>query len=177
MTKSILIEPSRRRQKEFLTAVERSRKLHGRWVHPPTTPADFDRYIRNCRGSRSRGFWIAADGPDLAGVVTVSEIVRGPFQSAYLGYYAFVPYAGQGYMSRGLGAVITWAFRDEGLHRLEANIQPGNDDSRRLVERLGFALEGFSPGYLKIGGRWRDHERWAIRKENWRTRPEPQGGT
>ncbi len=56
------------------------------------------------------------------------------------------------------------------LHRVEANIQPGNAPSIALVKRLGFELEGMSPRYLKIGGRWRDHERYALRAETWRAR-------
>src|SRR5262249_54230743 len=106
------------------------------------------------------------DGAILA-VVNVSEIVRAAFQSAYLGYYAFRPHAGQGYMTEGLALVLRHAFRSLGLHRLEANIQPGNHPSRALVRGLGFRKEGFSPRYLKIGGRWRDHERWAIVREAW----------
>ena len=69
-------------------------------------------------------------------------------------------------MTRGLEAVLRNAFRVQQLHRLEANIQPGNDDSKALVQRAGFRQEGFSPRYLKIAGRWRDHERWAILAES-----------
>jgi [ribosomal protein S5]-alanine N-acetyltransferase len=100
----------------------------------------------------------------------VSEIVRGNFQSAYLGYYAFTPHARQGLMTEGLTLVVSEAFRRLGLHRLEANIQPSNAASRRLVRRLGFRREGLSRRYLVIAGRWRDHERWAILAEDWRGR-------
>lgn len=99
---------------------------------------------------------------DLVGVSNLNEIVRGNLQSAFLGFYALVPYVGQGLMMEGLREVVRVAFWEVGLHRLEANIQPGNGSSLRLVERLGFAREGLSPGYLKVGGRWRDHERWAL---------------
>ena len=71
-------------------------------------------------------------------------------------------------MTAGLRAVMRRAFGPLGLHRLEANIQPENLSSVALVRRLGFRLEGFSPRYLKIGGRWRDHERWAITREDFR---------
>ena len=78
---------------------------------------------------------------------------------------AFVPHGGCGRMSRGLRAVLGEVFRVHRLHRVEANIQPGNVASRELVRGLGFRQEGFSPRYLKVGGRWRDHERWALTVE------------
>jgi ribosomal-protein-alanine N-acetyltransferase len=120
---------------------------------------------------------VLRESGELAGVINVSEIVRGPFQSAYLGYYAFVPHAGRGYMTEGLALALRWIFGELRLHRVEANIQPGNAASRALARRLGFRREGLSPRYLKVGGRWRDHERWALTVDDWRRqRRGPSGG-
>ena len=101
----------------------------------------------------------------IVGVVDASQVYMGPLRSAYLGYYSFAPFIGLGYMTEGLGLAVRYAFGSMGLHRLEANIQPGNEASIALARRCGFKLEGFSPRYLKIAGRWRDHERWAILAE------------
>ena len=100
------------------------------------------------------------------GVINVSQIFLGAFRSAYLGYYADAHHMGQGYMSEGLRLVLRNAFSKLGLHRLEANIQPANRASVRLVRRAGFRREGFSARYLKVLGRWRDHERWAVTVED-----------
>ena len=163
-----LERPSGRRLDDFLAAVRRSRRLHGAWVAPPATAAAYREYLRRLRSSTQVGHLVChVDSGELVGVVNVSEIVRGNFQSAYLGYYAFTPHAGQGLMAEGLGLAVSDAFGRLGLHRLEANVQPGNERSRRLVRRLGFRREGMSPGYLMIAGRWRDHERWAILTEEW----------
>ena len=110
-------------------------------------------------------------------MININEIVRGVFCSGYLGYYAFVPHNERGYMKKGLDAVLAEAFGRHRLHRLEANIQPDNDPSRALVQRCGFRLEGFSPRYLKLAGRWRDHERWAITKEDWKGQPRKSRST
>ena len=111
---------------------------------------------------------VRTDEGGLAGVINITEIVRGRFSSGYLGYYALAPHNGRGYMRVGLDAVVRRAFGPYRLHRLEANIQPDNERSRVLVQSLGFRREGYSPRYLKIGGRWRDHERWALTIEDWK---------
>jgi len=164
----ILEAPSSKRRDEFLAAVARSRKLHRRWARPPQTVTEFEDHLKRLQTGAHLVNWVCTEDGELAGVININEIVRGVFCSGYLGYYAFVPHNGRGYMSRGLRAVMREAFRHQRLHRLEANIQPENEASRQLVQRCGFRLEGFSPRYLKIAGRWRDHERWAITVEEWR---------
>ena len=104
----------------------------------------------------------------ILGFFNLSQIVARPLQSAYLGYAVGKPFAGQGYMREGIELVLRHAFVTLRLHRVEANIQPGNHASIALARGAGFRREGFSPRYLKIGGRWRDHERWAILAEDWR---------
>ena len=137
-------------------------------MSPPNDQAKFAQYVQSLRNGRRIGFVVVTGRDDIVGVVNVSEIVRGGFQSAYLGYYAFEPFAGRGLLRAGLSLVVARCFGELGLHRLEANIQPDNARSIALVKSLGFSKEGFSPRYLKIGGRWRDHERWALLSDNWR---------
>ena len=150
-------------QHEFLAAVRASRALHRRWTHPPSTPQQFRAYLKRMRQRGNRGFFVRERGTGaLVGVINLSNVVLGPFRSAYLGYYAFSGFERRGLMGEGLSAVVRHAFNSMKLHRLEANIQPGNAASIALVRSCGFAKEGYSPRYLKIGGRWRDHERWAI---------------
>ena len=164
-----LQRPGIRHKEAFLQAVRKSRSLHKGFVSPPANSQDFDKYVHSLRKQSRAGFLVTLDeSGELAGVVNVNEIVLGLFQSAYLGYYAFEPYAGQGLMWQGMQQVIRHCFRDLRLHRLEANIQPENERSIALVRSLGFSKEGYSPKYLKIGGKWRDHERWAIRADQWR---------
>lgn len=158
-------------EKEFLAKVSRSKKLHRPWIDPPENGDSFSAYLARCRTENHIGlFAYSRQHAELAGVININEIVRGLFQSAYLGYYALQPLAGQGYMQEALQLTLAYCFRDLHLHRVEANIQPNNEKSKRLVEGCGFHCEGYSPRYLKIAGRWRDHERWAILVEQWRQR-------
>jgi [ribosomal protein S5]-alanine N-acetyltransferase len=101
----------------------------------------------------------------LVGVINLNNVIRAAFQSAFLGYYAFSPLGGQGLMREGMLLVIQHAFTVLKLHRLEANVQSANLRSIALLRKCGFVREGFSRRYLKVGGRWRDHERWAILRD------------
>jgi len=164
---------------EFLAAVMASRKLHRSWVHPPATPARYASFVRRFGRFPNRdpmlathvGYLVCRASDDaIVGVFNLSEIVRGLFKSAYLGYYAFAPHAGAGYMTEGLGLALRVAFRRLKLHRVEANVQPGNKRSLALVRRAGFVREGYSRRYVRIAGRWRDHVRMALLVEDWRAR-------
>jgi [ribosomal protein S5]-alanine N-acetyltransferase len=160
--------PAARHADALIDAVRRSRGLHRGWVtNAPATREQYRAFLRYSRTPSRISRFVLTGDDDLAGVVNISEIVLGSFRSAYLSYYALEPHQRRGYMRAGVSAMIQLAFREHRLHRLEANIQPENAASRALVRGLGFDLEGYSPRYLKIGGRWRDHERWAIRSESW----------
>lgn len=150
-------------QDEFLDLVRASKALHDRWIYPPSTPEEFTAHVARLDGGTAAGFVVClrATGA-IVGYVGIRDIVHSSYQRGVLGFGAFVPYARCGYMAEGLGLVIRHAFGPMGLHRLEADIEPANQASRRLVQRLGFRLEGFSPAFIKVQGAWRDFERWAI---------------
>ena len=148
----------------FLALARESRELHRPWTYPPERSDQFDDLFARSRRDDFACLvaCLAEDAREIVGVFTISQIVRGAFQSAYLGYYAHQRHAGRGLMREALEQVVDHAFGSLALHRLEANIQPGNQPSIALARGAGFRLEGFSPRYLLIGGQWRDHERYAI---------------
>jgi ribosomal-protein-alanine N-acetyltransferase len=168
--RATLRPPTARDRADFLAAVRRSRQLHRPWVHPPRDAETFAAWRRRCGRPDHAGFLALAPDGQFAGVVNLNHIVRGALRGAYLGFYAFEPYAGRGLMRDAVGQALGRAFGPLALHRVEANVQPGNAASLALIRRLGFRREGFSPRYLKIGSRWRDHERWALLAEDWKPR-------
>ena len=164
-----LRSPVRSDQAKFIALNRASKRFHRGLVSPPTTPEQFSGFLRKTRAEDSGCFLICLRADDaIIGAINLSQIFRGGFQNAYLGYYIGSEYAGQGYMTEALRLVLSYSFNDLKLHRLEANIQPGNLASIALVKRAGFVREGYSRRYLKVAGRWRDHERWAIIAENWK---------
>ncbi|MGH3389158.1 MAG: GNAT family N-acetyltransferase [Actinomadura sp.] len=152
-----------RDEREFLDLVDASADLHHPWMSLPATPQAFRAYVARYERPGEESLLVCLRGTGaIAGLVNISSIIRGRFQSGSVSYAAFAPTAGQGYLSEGLGLVLHYAFEQLRLHRLEAQIQPGNLASLKLVRRSGFRKEGYSPDLLFIDGAWRDHERWAI---------------
>ena len=156
---------------DFIAAMRASAGVHRPWLFPPTTPEAYREYLGRLIPERKYGFLArrTADG----GARRLAQRLRHrprrtPRRQRQLRRRGRLQ--GQGYMSEALALVLHEAFVTLDLHRLEANIQPANAGSLALVRRAGFQLEGFSPGYLKIDGEWRDHERWALRKEAWASR-------
>ncbi|QGV77738.1 GNAT family N-acetyltransferase [Streptomyces ficellus] len=150
---------------EFTARARESRDLHQPWLFPPDTAPAYAAYTRARLESPDTEPLLVCErgaGGAIAGYININNIVRGGFLSGTLGYGAFAHAAGRGLMGEGLGLVLGHAFGPLGLHRLEANIQPLNEASIRLVRRAGFRLEGYSPAFLFVDGAWRDHERWAV---------------
>ncbi|MFN8113996.1 MAG: GNAT family protein [Solirubrobacterales bacterium] len=160
--------PEERDRRDFIAAMRDSADLHGRWITPATTDEGFDELLERHLADDFEAFVVrTADDDAIAGAIYISNIFRRNLRSAYVGYAAVTGHERRGLMTEALGLVLDEAFGRLGLHRIEANIQPGNAASIALVRRLGFVREGYSENYLQIDGVWQDHERWAIRSEIW----------
>lgn len=169
--RAFLRRPGSDDEAEFILLARASRRLHRTFARPPDSAAAFRAWLaRADHPSVQIHLLCLHEEGAIAGVLNLTEIVRGPLQSANLGYYVFAPHAGQGYMREGVELVLARAFIGLGLHRVEANVQPGNTASLRLVLASGFRCEGYAPRLVYIAGRWRDHVRFAIDLETWRKR-------
>ena len=149
-----LRSPGASDRQEFVGLMRASRSFHKPWASAPTDDDRFAAYLVDAQRSDFEAMLVCRR-EDLAilGFFNLSQIVRRSLQSAYLGYAIGKRFAGQGYMREGIELVLQRAFTELRLHRIEANIQPGNHASIALAQGAGFRREGFSPRYLKIGGR------------------------
>jgi [ribosomal protein S5]-alanine N-acetyltransferase len=115
------------------------------------------------------GFGLFVEG-DFVGEINLSSVQRGPFQSAYVGYWIDEKHAGNGYTPEALVVLARFVFEDLRLHRMQIAIIPRNHASRRVVEKLDLRDEGVAERYLEINGVWEDHVRYAITAEEWAER-------
>ena len=155
---------------EMRALFRESRKFYKGLIDTPDTIEQFTAYAARNESETNECFVICRiEDEKIVGSINLSQIFRKAFQNAYLGYSLGVKYTGQGYMTEAVELILRFAFNDLKLHRVEANVQPENTPSIAVLKRAGFTLEGFSRKYLKIAGRWRDHERFAIIFEDWKT--------
>lgn len=151
----------------FLAQAEESSRFHQKWIKLPTDPDAFERYLSRFDDENAFCF-VVCDADTIVGSVSLTGIEREPYHRGRLGYGVFEQYARMGYMSLGLERVIRLAFENFRLHRLEADIQPENNPSKRLIKKMGFTCEGISQRFICINGEWIDHERWALTLDGWR---------
>jgi ribosomal-protein-alanine N-acetyltransferase len=168
MTPRVVLRPPLEGDRaEFTERLLASGELHDPWLEPGEPEPWFERLLARNRTETDRSLLVCdADRGSIAGVMNLSQIVMGPFRSAFLGYYVFEPFAGLGYMRAAMPLLLRYAFDELELHRVQANVQPGNEASIALVRGAGFHREGFSPRYLFIRGAWRDHEQWVMLAED-----------
>ncbi len=154
---------------ELTTLSKASCRFHKNLVSPPFDRQSFDEYLERSESVANESFLICLieDGA-IVGTINLSQLYRKIFQNAYLGYLLFEEFIGRGSMTEAVELILGYAFKTLKLHRIEANVQPRNTASIKVLQKTNFTKEGFSTKYLKIGGRWRDHERWAIIVEDWR---------
>ncbi|HEX8288180.1 MAG TPA: GNAT family protein [Pyrinomonadaceae bacterium] len=154
---------------EFIALNRTSRGFHRGLVTPPVDEAGYEKFLSRNESETNESFLICQNGDDkIVGSITLSQIFRGNFCNAYLGYFLGADFAGKGFMTEAISLTLRYAFKDLKLHRVEANVQPENLASIAVLKKNGFTKEGFSRRYLKIDKKWRDHERWAIIAEDWR---------
>jgi ribosomal-protein-alanine N-acetyltransferase len=157
-----------------------SRKRNVEWLRrweatPPNGPGVFGtstavfagmtrRLRAEARAGRGLPFAVVVDRA-FAGQLNVAGIVRGSLEGASIGYWVDQQVAGRGVMPTCVALAVDHCFEVVGLHRIEVNIRPENAASRRVVEKLGFRLEGTRERFLHISGDWRDHLSYALVRE------------
>lgn len=120
------------------------------------------------KGSSIRFWMFLKDDMALSfpiGTIALSQIIRGPFQSCFVGYKTDYRHVNKGYMTEALNRILIYAFKELHLHRVEATVMPDNLPSLRVLNKVGFTQEGYSKKYLKINGTWEDHIRLALLNE------------
>ena len=137
----------------------------GQVTSPPATWSSYAVTLARLRDDAAVGntlpFAVALDG-SLVGQVTVGSLGREPEEAAYVGYWVDNAFTGRGIATRALALVLDHAFATIALPRVEANIQPDNLASRRVVEKLGFREVDLRPAHLHVAGAWRDHLRYEL---------------
>ena len=109
--------------------------------------------------------WVITYDNAVVGQLSASEVSGGALCSGQVGYWIAQDAAGRGIVTTAVALAIDWLFDHWGLHRVEICIRPENQPSLRIVEKLGLRYEGRRLGYIHIAGDWRDHDCFAVTRE------------
>ncbi|MDY0235579.1 MAG: GNAT family N-acetyltransferase [Gudongella sp.] len=153
------------RNKDFLKEWEIERSDN--YYTLPYQRMSLKRDIQNFKLEKALRFWIfkKEDKDRIIGSIAIDNIIRGPFQSGFLGYKLDKDELNKGYMTEATKKIIEIAFNGYGLHRIEGNIMPRNIASIKVVEKLGFYNEGLAKKYLLLNGKWEDHIHMVLLNE------------
>ena len=150
------------------------RPFEPRWTEADLGKRVFAMRVRRAREEAEEGsdysFFVFLPGngsETLVGGITLSNVRRRAAQFVNLGYWMGQQFAGKGLMSEAVAASLPFVFDTLDLHRIHAAFLPGNVPSRRVLEKNGFAEEGFAENYLQINGRWEDHVLFGLTRERY----------
>ncbi len=120
-------------------------------------------------GRAIRFLMISREDPEgeIIGFCNFSQIFRVPFQACYLGYQLDVAHEGKGLMLEAIQKAVKYMFEEQNLYRIMANYMPSNTRSPKLLQNLGFMIEGMAKNYLLINGQWEDHVLTSLTNHQW----------
>ena len=152
-----------RRNREFLRDYEPGREEA--FFTMAYQAALLEKEAQERKAGTSARFYIqpAREPERIIGMIGLNNIIRGAFQSAFLGYKLDSAYCNRGYMTMAVAMMVEYAFQELRLHRIEANVMPRNRASLRVLEKNDFENEGLAKRYLQINGEWEDHIHMVIR--------------
>ncbi len=144
------------------------------WTTDELTKSAFRRRLTRYQADRQSGagypfFVVRSNDGVLIGACNLNNVRRGVLQAADIGYWIGTPYVRQGHARAAVRRVLSFAFDELGLHRVEAACRPDNEPSISLLKGVGFHYEGRARAFLKIAGEWRDHDRFSLLSSDPRT--------
>lgn len=151
----------------FLEMNQNSKSIHAPWVFPALNSEAFKELLDRNTQNNFETIVVRPKGKqDIIGIYNLSQIFYHNFQNTILGCFTNIEYHAQGYMREGLIHAVAYAFFKLNLHRIEANIMCSNERSIKFFKSFGFRHEGMSKNYLFIDNAWRDHEKFALTRED-----------
>jgi len=147
---------------EVLTALRLANREYVRPWEPDSDDPERWFTVESVRGWITDGAdrFVILDGAEVAGLASITGIVHGAMQSAMISYFVEEARAGRGLATAAVGELLTVAFGELGLHRVEAGTAVGNLASQRVLEHNGFTRVGLLRRHLLLRGEWVDHYLW-----------------